>query len=57
MKKLYILFFLVFFLISEYLLAYRSNPNDFIIELTDNAFVAEYNTVDNKIPSFKFYIN
>ena len=25
-----------------------SHGNDFIIELTDNAFVADYNTVDNK---------
>ena len=37
MKKLYILFFLVFFLISESLLAYSSNPKDFIIELVNDA--------------------
>ena len=37
MKKLYILFFLGFFLISESLLAYSSNPKDFIIELVNDA--------------------
>ena len=37
MKKLYILFFLVFFLISESLLAYSSNPKDFIVELVNDA--------------------
>tara|TARA_Y100000591_G_C21803679_1_gene683546 strand:- start:32 stop:628 length:597 start_codon:yes stop_codon:yes gene_type:complete len=37
MKKLYILFFLIFFLISESLLAYSSNPKEFITELVSDA--------------------